>query len=122
METFIITSGERTTSLQSCLVSKYRGNCSCDWTECLRVHPPSPPPPSSSHLRAHLKSQLEQLEPPQKVFVRRVGESIAVGEKTRKEELQERERHRRHREFLSRFKDGNKMVRTTVNSLALGTS
>jgi hypothetical protein len=62
-------------------------------------------------LRAHLKGQLEQIEPPQKMFVKRVGESRAVAEKTRKEEREEQERNRRHREFLSRFKDENKMVR-----------
>lgn len=56
------------------------------------------------------------MEPPQKVFVKRVGESMAVAEKTRMEELQEQERNLKHREFLSRFKDGNKKVRNTKDA------
>lgn len=61
-------------------------------------------------MRTHLKQQLESVEPPQKLFVKRVAESKAVGEKARLEELEENERHLRHRKFLSGFKDKNKMV------------
>lgn len=43
--------------------------------------------------------------------MKRVGESQAVAEKTRLEEEQERERNIRRKQFLSTFKDTNKMVR-----------
>lgn len=70
----------------------------------------------SSYLRAQLKAQLELIEPPQKEFVKRVGESIAVAEKTRMEELQEQERNLKHRRFLSGFKNVNKRVRLVSKS------
>ena len=55
------------------------------------------------------------MEPPHKQFVKRVGESQAVAEKTRMEEAEERERNAKHRQFLSTFKDTNKMVQHFAN-------
>ena len=64
----------------------------------------------SSHLRAHLKQQLSLMEPPHKQFVKRVGESQAISERTRLEEALERDRALKHRQFLAEFKTGNKQV------------
>ncbi len=50
--------------------------------------------------------------PPQKQFVKLVGESLAVMEKTRLEEIEEQDQIMKHRRFLSGFKDNNKMVAT----------
>ena len=72
---------------------------------------------TSSHLRAHLKEQLELVELPQKLFVKSVGESIAVAEKMKAEEEQEQEKNRKHRQFLSEFKDTNKMVHGLIERL-----
>lgn len=64
----------------------------------------------NSHLRTHLKQQLELVEPAHRLFVKRVGESRAIAERTRREELQEKEQERQHRLLLSEFKDTNKML------------
>ena len=68
----------------------------------------------SSHLRGCLKEQLELVEPPHKQFIKRVGESRAIRERTKLEELREEEKGKQHRHFLSKFKDTNKMVSSTI--------
>lgn len=65
----------------------------------------------SSCLRAHLKEKLELVEPPYKEFIKRVGESQAVAERTKVEEKEEEEKNLKHRQFLAESKDQNKMVR-----------
>ena len=73
--------------------------------------------PCSSHLRACLKEQLAQVEPPHKQFVKQVGESQAVAEQTRREEEREQQRQAKHRAFLSEFRDSNKQVRRSLDLL-----
>ena len=64
----------------------------------------------SSVVRAKLKEQLELWEPPQKQFVKRVGETLEMAERTRQEESRERDRDAKHRQFLCGFKETNKVV------------
>ena len=61
-------------------------------------------------MRAYLKKQLESIEPHHIQFVKKVAESQEIAERTRMEEIKEKEKNLKHKEFLSRFMKDNKMV------------
>ena len=64
-----------------------------------------------SELREQLKEQLNQIENPRHVFARSFEESKKLAEEEHQRSLQDKEAHGKKREFLTQFRDDNKMVR-----------
>ena len=64
-----------------------------------------------SQLREQLKEQLDQIENPRQVFAKSFEESKKLAEEDHQKSLQDKEAQCKKREFLTQFRDDNKMVR-----------
>ncbi len=74
---------------------------------------------NSKEMREILKMQQELILPHYREFVNRVAETKEVEQRVRMEEIADREKRRQHYQYMTTFRDGNKMVNRKEISMSI---